>query len=82
MKQNYTKSANNALRYAKKIAFQLTQEYVGSEHLLLGLMKEKSGIAYAVLEKNGVEEGFCTALGVVIGGFTEGLAVGGCGFAA
>ncbi len=56
MKQNYTKSANNALRYAKKIAFQLTQEYVGSEHLLLGLMKEKSGIAYAVLEKNGVEE--------------------------
>ncbi len=56
MKQNYTKSANNALRYAKKIALQLTQEYVGSEHLLLGLMKEKSGIAYAVLEKNGVEE--------------------------
>ena len=56
MKQNYTKSANNALRYAKKIALQLTQEYVGSEHLLLGLMKEKNGIAYAVLEKNGVEE--------------------------
>ncbi len=55
MNQNYTKSANNVLRYAKKIALQMTQEYVGSEHLLLGLMKEKSGIAYAVLEKNGVE---------------------------
>ena len=52
MNQNYTKSANNVLRYAKKIALQMTQEYVGSEHLLLGLMKEKSGIAYAVLEKN------------------------------
>ncbi len=56
MKQNYTKSANNALKYAKKVALQLQQEYVGSEHLLLGLMKEKSGIAYAVLTKNGVEE--------------------------
>ncbi len=55
MKQNYTKSANNVLRYAKKIALQMTQEYVGSEHLLLALMKEKNGIAYAVLEKNGVE---------------------------
>ena len=56
MKQNYTKSANNALKYAKKVALQLQQEYVGSEHLLLGLMKEKSGIAHAVLTKNGVEE--------------------------
>ncbi|MCM1179325.1 MAG: ATP-dependent Clp protease ATP-binding subunit [Clostridium sp.] len=53
---NYTKSANNVLRYAKKIALQMTQEYVGSEHLLLGLIKEKSGMAYAVLVQNGVEE--------------------------
>ena len=57
MNQNYTKSANNALRYAKKIALQLTQEYVGSEHLLLGMVKEKSGMASAVLVQNGVEEG-------------------------
>ena len=56
MNQNYTKSANNALRYAKKIALQLTQEYVGSEHLLLGLVKEKNSLASAVLIKNGVEE--------------------------
>ena len=56
MNQNYTKSANNALRYAKKIALQLTQEYVGSEHLLLGLVKEKNGIASAVLIQNGVDE--------------------------
>lgn len=56
MNQNYTKSANNVLRHAKKIALQMTQEYVGSEHLLLGLIKEKSGMAYAVLVQNGVEE--------------------------
>lgn len=53
---DYTKSANNVLRYAKRIALQMTQEYVGSEHLLLGLIKEKSGMAYAVLVQNGVEE--------------------------
>ncbi len=56
MNQNYTKSANNALRYAKKIALQMMQEYVGSEHLLLGLVKEKNGLASAVLIQNGVDE--------------------------
>lgn len=56
MSQNYTKSASNVLRYAKKIALQMTQEYVGSEHLLLGLVKEKNGTAYAVLVQNGVDE--------------------------
>ena len=34
----------------------MTQEYVGSEHLLIGLAREKSGIAAAVLTKNGVNE--------------------------
>ncbi len=62
MGQNYTKSANNALKYAKKIALELKQEYVGSEHLLLGLLKERTGIAYAVLTKNGVEDSKLEAL--------------------
>ncbi|MBE5925070.1 MAG: ATP-dependent Clp protease ATP-binding subunit [Lachnospiraceae bacterium] len=57
MSQNYTKSAKSALKFAKKIALQMKQEYVGSEHLLLGLVKERTGIAYAVLIKNGVDEG-------------------------
>ena len=62
MSQNYTKSANNALKYAKKIALELKQEYVGSEHLLIGLVKEKTGIAYVVLTKNGVEYNKLAAL--------------------
>ncbi len=62
MSHSYTKSANNALKYAKKIALELKQEYVGSEHLLLGLLKEKTGIAYAVLVKNGVEDSRLEAL--------------------
>ncbi len=62
MSHSYTKSANNALKYAKKIALELKQEYVGSEHLLLGLLKENNGIAYAVLIKNGVEDSKLEAL--------------------
>ena len=62
MSHNYTKSANNALKYSKKIALELKQEYVGSEHLLLGLLKERTGIAYAVLTKNGVEDSRLEAL--------------------
>jgi len=62
MSHSYTKSANNALKYAKKIALELKQEYVGSEHLLLGLLKERTGIAYAVLVKNGVEDSRLEAL--------------------
>ena len=34
------------------------------------------------MQLNGVFDGFATGLGASIGGFTEGLAVGGCGFAA
>lgn len=56
MKREFTKSASNAIKSAKKIASNLKQEYVGSEHLLVGLLKEKSGTASVVLLQNGVEE--------------------------
>lgn len=56
MSKNYTKCADNALKYAKKIARQLKQEYVGSEHLLYGLVREHTGLASVVLLKNGIEE--------------------------
>ena len=56
MSEKYTKSGENALKYAKKIARQLKQEYVGSEHLLYGLVREHNGLASVVLLKNGIEE--------------------------
>lgn len=56
MSKKYTKSGENALKYAKKIARQLQQEYVGSEHLLYGLVREHNGLASVVLLKNGIEE--------------------------
>lgn len=51
----YTKSAKNAIKEAKKAARRLEHEYVGSEHLLLGLLYEKQGMAGYILSMNGVE---------------------------
>ena len=53
---NYTKSAKNVIKEAKKAASRLGHEYVGSEHLLLGLLLEKQGMAGYVLSMNGVDE--------------------------
>lgn len=52
---DYTKSAKNAIKEAKKAAVRLGHEYVGSEHLLYGLIKEKIGVAGRVLETNGLD---------------------------
>ena len=57
MKYNFngfTSKANDALNLAINSAEVLGHTYVGSEHLLLGLLKIGSGVASAVLNKNGV----------------------------
>ena len=57
MKYNFngfTSKANEALNQAISSAEQLGHTYVGSEHLLLGLLKIGSGVAAAVLNKNGI----------------------------
>lgn len=57
MQNNYSKQAEKAIRYAKSIAVQLDHPYIGTEHLLLGLRKEYTGVAGQVLAMFGVEEG-------------------------
>ena len=57
MKYNFngfTAKANEALNQAINSAEILGHTYIGSEHLLLGLLKIGSGVASAVLNKNGV----------------------------
>ena len=54
MSKGYTNSANKAIREAKKIAKDMKQDYVGSEHLLAGLLKDEMSVANTVLTKNGV----------------------------
>lgn len=51
---NFTEKANNAMNLAIESAEQMGHNYIGSEHIILGLIKEGSGVAYTVLDELGV----------------------------
>ena len=55
MKSNYTEKAKAALLLAEKAAKKLRQSYVGTEHILIGLLQENTAIASKVLQDNGVD---------------------------
>ncbi|HEX6693275.1 MAG TPA: ATP-dependent Clp protease ATP-binding subunit [Longimicrobiales bacterium] len=50
----YTSRAKKVLEYAMAEARELNHSYVGTEHLLLGLLREEKGIAAVVLNSLGV----------------------------
>ena len=54
MKDNYTKNALAALRAAKSASQKANQNYIGTEHLILGLAQEPDGVASRILSENGV----------------------------
>ncbi len=56
MRSNYTEKAQKALKLAEKTAARIHSGYVGTEHILAGLLKEGTGVAARVLTENGVEE--------------------------
>ena len=56
MKEQYTEKAKQVLKYAKKISKNLGHSYTGTEHILLGLIKQKESLAGSVLEGFHVEE--------------------------
>ena len=56
MQSQFTDKAQNALSHAARLARSLKQGYIGTEHILLGLIKEGTGVAARVLTDNGVQE--------------------------
>ena len=54
MQSRFTEKAEAALKYAERCARSLKQGYVGTEHILVGLLKEGTGIAARVLSDNSV----------------------------
>jgi len=54
MQSRFTEKAEAALKHAERCARSLKQGYVGTEHILVGLMKEGTGVAARVLADNGV----------------------------
>ena len=55
MQSQFTDKAQNALAQAGRCARSLKQGYIGTEHILVGLLKEETGVAAKVLTDNGVE---------------------------
>ena len=58
----YTEQAQRALKYARDAAKKCGQNYIGSEHLLLGLLREERGMASAILHEYKADEGKLTQL--------------------
>ncbi len=53
---NFTKSAERVLMYAKESVIEFGQSYVGTEHILLGLIREEDCVAAKILQTSGVSE--------------------------
>ena len=56
MQDIFTRQAQNALMLAKKAAQYCRNNYIGTEHILMGLLKEKEGTAGRILAEFGVDE--------------------------
>ncbi len=57
MSHIYTEKAERVIRNAKKVSRQLKHSYIGTEHLLIGLLQEKNSVPGELLSQKGVEEG-------------------------
>ena len=55
MNNRFTQSAQNALNNALEYAREFGHTYIGSEHILLGLMAEKDGVASKLLENRSAD---------------------------
>ena len=71
----FTPRAEEALRLSQEAAEEMGHGYVGSEHLLLGLIREEEGIAHRVLAEYGVtDEMVCSVLQRSVGKGMSGAA--------
>jgi len=56
MNLQFTDKAENALKTARKASKSLKLNYVGTEHILLGLIREEGSVASRILLDNGIDE--------------------------
>ncbi len=55
MSNNFTSRVQKVIRYSKEEAMRLGHDYIGTEHLTLGVIKEGEGIACKILRNLGVD---------------------------
>ena len=56
MIDRFTAKARESINLAVQAAEELGHSYVGTEHLLIGLLEEGGGVAARVLSENGVKK--------------------------
>ena len=56
MNDRFTQRARTAIRSAQEAAAELGHSYVGTEHLLLGILREEEGLGARVLLRSGIRE--------------------------
>ena len=60
--ERFTELAAEAIGKAEQAAFELGHSYVGTEHLLLGVIREANGLGARILLNNGLNNSQLTAL--------------------
>jgi len=55
MKNNFSHRVQMVIQYSREEALRLGHDYIGSEHLLLGLIRESEGIAIEILRNLGCD---------------------------
>ena len=58
----FTPTAEEALQLAQEAAGELGHGYMGTEHLLLGLMREDEGLVHTVLTEAGLTDDLLTEM--------------------
>lgn len=57
MENRYSKMAEQALKYAESLAKKKRHNYIGTEHILVGLVREEDSVAGQVLSAHEIREG-------------------------
>ncbi|MBI5326469.1 MAG: ATP-dependent Clp protease ATP-binding subunit [Ignavibacteriae bacterium] len=55
MEGNFSNRVNDVIRLSREEALRLGHDYIGTEHLLLGIIREGEGIAVKILKNLGVD---------------------------
>lgn len=55
MRNNFTSRVQKVIRFSKEEAMRLGHDYIGTEHLLLGILKEGEGIAVKILRNLNID---------------------------
>lgn len=55
MLERFTNSARKVVVSAREIAERYNHSYLGTEHILLGILKEKDSVAFKILKKMGID---------------------------